>query len=182
MASTVAPLTAEEVAAMPESAGRFELVRGALRPMMAPLYDHGFVVIRFGSRLDRFASEHDLGDVVTEVGFVLERNPDTLLLPDLAFIRADRRPSTAERQHTLEMAPDLAVEVLSPTNTANEIAEKVETYLRAGVRLVWLVNPARQTVTVHTPDHVARTLFADDTLDGGDVLPGFSVRVGELFG
>ena len=181
MASTVASFTVEDVAAMPETAGRFELVRGELRPMMVPLYDHGFVVIEFGSRLLRFVRERDLGDVVTEVGFVFERDPDTLYLPDIAFVRADRRPSPDARRHHLEMAPDLAIEVLSPSNTANEIAEKVETYLRAGVRLVWLVNPTRQTVTVHTPDHVARTLFAADTLDGGDVLPGFSVRVGELF-
>jgi Uma2 family endonuclease len=181
MATTAALLTVEEFAAIPESAGRFELVRGALRPMMAPLYDHGIVVMAFGSRLLRFAGQDDLGDVMTEVGFVFERDPDTVYLPDIAFVRADRRPPPDERRHYVEMAPDLVVEVLSPSNTANEIAEKVEIYPRAGVRLVWLVNPSRQTVTVHTPDHVARTLFAADTLDGGEVLPGFAVRVGELF-
>lgn len=178
---TATRMTIEQVEALPEREQRLELYGGVPRPVMAPLYDHGKAVVKWASLLDDYARLGDLGDVVTEVGFVFAEDPDTLLLPDIAFVRADRRPAPAARARSLRMAPDLACEVLSPTNTATDVAEKIEIYLRGGVRLVWIGDPRRRTVTVHTPDHIARTLFADDLLDGGDVLPGLRLRVGDIF-
>lgn len=178
---TATRMTIEQVEALPEREQRLELYGGVPRPMMAPLYDHGTTVVKWASLLLDHARSGNLGDVVTEVGFVFAEDPDTLLLPDIAFVRADRRPSPAARARSLRLAPDLVCEVLSPSNTAMEMAEKIEIYLRGGVRLVWVADPNRRTITVYTPDHVARTLFADDLLDGGDVLPGLRLRVGDIF-
>ncbi len=127
------------------------------------------------------ASGHAPGLVGPEIGFVLAVAPDTLLAPDVSYTREDWLPPESARGRFLRLAPDLAVEVLSPTDTAAEIAEKVSLYLEAGTRLVWVVDPRRRTVAVHTPDRVARTLVVGDTLDGGDVLPGFVLPLAELF-
>jgi Uma2 family endonuclease len=105
-----------------------------------------------------------------------------VLAPDIGFVRADRLPPRGERGPGVPLVPDLAVEVLSPSNTATEIGRKVRIYLDAGVRLVWVADPIDVSVTARTPDRSARVLPADDVLDGGEVLPGFAVRVGDLLG
>lgn len=81
----------------------------------------------------------------------------------------------------LELAPDLVVEVVSPSDRMHDVSIKVRLYLDAGTQLVWIVQPSLKTVTVYFPDHTARTLSIDDDLDGGDVLPGFTIAVAELF-
>ena len=100
--------------------------------------------------------------------------------PDVAFVREDRLDFDGTRFAPL--APDLAVEVLSPSNTVSEIHDKVLDYLEAGTRLVWVVDPASRTVTVYRSRDEIRLLRADDEIDGADVLPGFHRRVAELFG
>jgi len=167
---------------IPQGEIDYELVRGEVRPVTPVTYDHRRFVGRLLVRVGGFVEEHDLGDVGPEGGFVLERDPLTLLAPDISFVRKERSPPLEERAGFPQLAPDLGIEVLSPSNSALEMEERVALYLEAGVRAVWIFNPERRTVTTHRPDGVARTLRADDTLDGGDVLPGFSVRVGELFG
>ena len=112
--------------------------------------------------------------------FVLQRNPDTVLVPDGAFVRAERLPPGDDRGF-IELAPDIAFEVLSPSNRPTEIARKIERYLSAGTSLVWLVDGDQRTVTVHAPDAAAVTLLEGDTLDGGAVLPGFALPLAELF-
>jgi Uma2 family endonuclease len=101
--------------------------------------------------------------------------------PDVAFVRADRMPTGRALRAFLPLAPDLAVEVLSASDTATELAEKLDDYLAAGTPLVWLVDPARRTVQVHTRDAPVRRLAAPDVLDGAPVLPGFRCAVAELF-
>ena len=179
--SATATMTAEQLIRDPEREGRFELVRGELRERTVPNYRHGRVASRSNRVIGGFVDERRLGDLLAEGGFVFGRDPDTVFLPDLSFVRADRVPPLDQQQGYPDLVPDFVVEVLSPSNTAIETAEKIRIYLETGVRLVWLLNPRQRSVTVHTPDHVARTLFERDTLDGGDVLPGFSVRVGDLF-
>jgi Uma2 family endonuclease len=174
-------VAAEDLLRDPEREGRFELVRGELRERAVPNYRHGRVAVTTTIVLGGFVRRHELGDLISEGGYVFERDPDTVFLPDLSFVRADRVPPLDQQQGYPDLVPDLAIEVLSPSNTALEVAEKVHIYLETGVRLVWLLNPRQRSVTVHTPDRVARTLDEGDTLDGGDVLPGFAVRVGELF-
>jgi len=179
--SATATVTAEELLHDPKREGRFELVRGEPRERAVPTYRHGRVGVTTTVVVGGFVHQHKLGDLIQDGGFVFQRDPDTVFLPDLSFVRADRVPSPDQQQGYPDLVPDLVVEVLSPSNTPSETAEKVRIYLDTGVRLVWLLDPLQRSVTVHTPDGGARTLDSDDILDGGDVLPGFSVRVGELF-
>lgn len=180
MATTV-QMTAEDLLEMPDDGRKFELIRGELREMAPVNYLHGRFVLWLGRKVGDFAEAHQLGDVNTDTGFVLARRPDIVLAPDLAFIRADRIPLPGDQLSFAELAPDLAIEVLSPSNRAQEMLDKVLLYLEAGTRLIWIFDHKREAVTVHTPDRVARTLLAGDVLDGGDVLPGFSLPVAEIF-
>jgi Uma2 family endonuclease len=118
-----------------------------------------------------------LGRLLGETGFVLARNPDTVRAPDLAFVRRGRLPERTIGMVYIDGAPDLAVEVLSPSDSAIDMEDKVAEYLGAGGRLVWVVNPKRRTITVHAPEVPPRTLHEHETLDGGEVLPGFTCVV-----
>jgi Uma2 family endonuclease len=178
MAATVL-LTAEDLLALPESE-QGELIRGALQPMSPTGLDHFLLTGRLIGELHRWAAPRRAGPVGGELGFIVGRNPDTVLAPDVAFIAADRVPPRGAPGF-LPIAPDLAVEVLSPSNSASDILDKVRMYLDFGVRLVWIVDPATSTLTEYAPDGAARWLTAADTLDGGDVLPGFSLDLGALF-
>ncbi len=173
--------TVDDLLAIPDDGNRHELLRGEIIVSPPPGFLHGLTQLGLGSWLRRHVDEASLGAVVTESGFLLKRDPDTVLGPDVAFIRADRLPPDAMQTTYLELAPDLVVEVVSPSNALAEMHDKVLTYLEAGVRMVLVLEPKRRTVTVHTPDRVARTLVVGETLDGGDVLPGFSVPVADLF-
>jgi Uma2 family endonuclease len=180
MSATTARATA--LPSIPEAEIDYELVRGEVVPVPPVNYDHRRVVGRLQVRVGSFAEEHDLGDVGPEGGVVLQRDPLTLLAPDISFVRKDRVPSPGERDGFPQLAPDLVIEVLSPSNSAVEIEERVALDLEAGVHAVWIFNPKRRTATAHGPDGVARTVRADETLDGGDILPGFRMVVGEAFG
>jgi Uma2 family endonuclease len=157
-----------------------ELVRGEIVDMPPPGMRHGLVCGRVARRLSAHVDHHRLGLLLTnDAGFLLSTNPDTVRGPDISFVRADRVP--ADLSGYFHGAPDLAVEVLSPNDSAGQIDAKVQDYLAAGCRLVIVLNPERKSATLHSPDHTARTLFADQTLSTGDVLPGFSCPVAELF-
>ncbi len=114
-----------------------------------------------------------------DAGFLLFEDRQTVRSPDAAFIVRDRLASEAEG--FVPIAPDLAVEVLSPSDRMADALAKVAMYIAAGVRLVWLVDPATQTITIFSPDAPPTKLSGDDILDGGDILPGFSVPVAEFF-
>mgnify|MGYP002780266131 CR=1 FL=1 len=180
-APTARPMTAEELLSYPARNKRTELVRGRLMVREPAGYEHGRVAAAMLVRIASHVQAHALGTVLAaETGFTLERGPDTVRAPDVAFIRTARAPSRGTRGFP-EMAPDLAVEVRSPGDRNAEVADKVTDWLAAGTALVWVVNPAARTVVVHEPGAAARTLTAHDTLDGGEVLPGFAARVDELF-
>jgi Uma2 family endonuclease len=174
------PLTIDEFQRLPESDEYlFELSRGALVREPRPGLPHGTAVVLMGKHLVDYALEHG-GVVTTETGYVLEEGPDTLRGPDVAYTRREptpyRKPGGFVRG-----APDLAVEVISPSNTWVDIQEKVQQYFGAGARLVWIVQPGARSVVVHTSPHESRTLREAETLEGGDVLPGFALPVAELF-
>ena len=145
-----------------------------------PSFGHGAKSLEIARRLAEFVEQHDLGVVVGEAGFVLEREPDTVRVPDAAFVSVERAASYPG-DGFFEGAPDLAVEVLSPSNTPAAVAEKTREYLAAGVRQIWNVDPRNQAVSIHSPGAEPRVLGVGDRLEGGDVLPGFAIPVRSLF-
>jgi Uma2 family endonuclease len=179
-APSPAARTAEELAVLPDDGYRHELVGGELRRMAPAGFRHGAVAVRLAVLLDEFVRPRGLGTVVgAETGFVLERDPDTVLVPDAAFVAADRVP--ADQRPFAALAPDLVVEIVPPSDRARRVAEKAVLWLEAGSRLVWVVDPERQTISVHRPGAEATTLTAPDDLEGGDVLPGLRAPVADLF-
>jgi Uma2 family endonuclease len=123
-----------------------------------------------------------LGRVYTnETGFVLMSDPDTVRAPDVAFLRRERLTEGRSPRGYIRGAPDLAVEVISPSDRYTEVAEKIAEWLEHGVRMVVVVDPRRKTVDVHRPGQPTRTLGMNDVLDGEDVVPGWSLAVRDLF-
>ncbi len=165
-------ITAEELEKFPQDDYRYELVRGGLIRMSPVGYQHGKAVAQFMFLLQRHLHGRSLGVVVTEVGFKLASNPDTVRAPDVAFIRQERIPPPDPRGFWAG-PPDFAVEVLSPDDRPLEVREKIEEYLRQGVPLA-LVLANLETVPVYRPSTSSTTLrAAQDLLDLGEVVPGF---------
>jgi len=160
----------------------YELIRGKLN--VIPFADAmcGDLAAGLGSAIYLFASEHRTGAVFASgTGFFLERNPDTVRAPDTAFVRQTRLPARLTGKY-FPGAPDLAVEVVSPNDRAEEVQNKVQDWLSHGTQLVWVVEPKTRTVTVYRPDGTANVLQTTDTLDGEDVLPGFRFPLSRLWG
>ena len=175
-------LTAEQLLRMPDDGYRYELVAGEIRKMTPASIEHGLVA----GRLDRLLSQHvflnKLGEtLVAEPTFRLSRDPDTVRVPDIAFLRSERLRGRDRREAFWPGAPDLAVEVVSPNDTHSEVDEKVKAWLDAGAAMVWVANPAWRSVTVYRSSTDIKTLTEKDELDGEDVVPGFRCRVGEIF-
>lgn len=181
MATEQKLMTAEELFDMPDDGMDHELVRGELRTMPSPGFRHeetaAILILRFGP----FVIEHELGRIVGGPGFRLERSPDTVRAPDFAFIAAGRIPDDVSPAGYLDFAPDLVVEVVSPSDRATDVQEKVEQWLQADARMVLLLYPATRSMAVYRSPSDIRLLGRDDVFDGGDVLPGFSCRVSDLF-
>jgi Uma2 family endonuclease len=174
-------MTAEELGALPADGMRHELVRGELRAMPPTGAEHGGLEFDAGYRLRRALDENPIGRIVGgETGFRLSRDPDTVRGADIAFIRAERLPDGRLPRGYFEGAPDLAVEIVSPGDTAAEVDEKVRDWLGAGARAVWVVYPVGPSLVVHLPDGSARRHGPDDEVDGGDAFPGFRARVADL--
>ncbi len=135
-----------------------------------------------GGLINNFVRPRNLG-FVTGADGAMRFFPGLVLIPDVAFTAWDRLPDRRVPTDPLpDLVPDLAVEVLSQGNTPKEMARKRELYLRAGVRLIWIIDPATRTARVDSTPDRSETLDASGTLDGGDVLPGFTLTLGELFG
>lgn len=160
-----------------------ELRRGKIITMSPAGSQHGAVAMAIGARIKIFVDDHGLGSVyAAETGFIISHDPDTVRAPDVSFVAAARIPEGGNGPGFFDGAPDLAVEVLSPSNTPAETAEKVDEYLKAGVRLIWVVDPSRKTVTAYTSaEKDFAVVNVGDTLNGVDVLPGFTLEVGMIF-
>lgn len=175
-------LTIDEFERLPESEDRTELVRGMLVREPPAGGEHGWLAGEVLGRVRNFVRQHRLGvTLAAETGFVLSREPPTVRAPDAAFVARDRLPPEGIPTGFWPGAPDLAVEVVSPSNTMPQIQDKVLDYLEAGTRAVWIVEPRRRTVVVYHSRQDIRILTETDVLEGGDVLPGFQVPVAELF-
>lgn len=169
----------DEYARLPDDGTRTELVRGRVVREPQPGYEHGRIQVRIAEILRRHIRERGLEMVcVGNIGVIVSEA--TVRGPDVAVIRSERLPSP---RHTgfLDGAPDLAIEIVSPSNTASQIQEKVAEYFSAGSRAVWVVYPERRTIAVHASARAATFLREDDPLTGGEVLPGFRAAVAELF-
>ena len=174
--------TAEELTCLPADGRRLELVKGKLYEMAPAGGRHGRVAMRIGTLLDVYVASTGLGQVfAAETGFILQRNPDTVRAPDAAFVAKGRMPPGEAPDGYLALAPDLAVEVISPNDRPREVRGKVADWLNAGTRLVWVIYPSSRTATVHRPASSVEELGAEDLLDGTEVVPGFACRLGELF-
>lgn len=181
MATTTRPVTADDLQALGEDA-HVELIRGAIHEMSPSKPLHGFVSGNFAMELGLYGRQAGGRILTGEAGYLLERDPDTLLVPDVAYVKTDRLPPRDQWNRYCEVAPDVVVEVLSPSNSPAEMDRKVATYLAAGVPLVWVADPVPQRITAHRPGMAPQILEIDDVLDGGDVLPGFRVPVRTFFG
>ena len=184
----VPPMTADELLRSPEYEHGYELVEGRLIRVPPASGGHGNLSAEINVVLRIYVKEHQLGYVLAaETGFVVSRpgDPETVLAPDTAFVRTDRAPARDSREWDTfwRLAPDLVVEVASPSQYAPEMAEKAQAWLAAGVRLVWVVWPSTRHIDVWLPgsEMPGQTLGMADTLDGRDVVPGFSHPVARLF-
>lgn len=180
-AVAVSLLTAEEFGRRPEPAdgSKEELVKGVIVTMPPPKARHGLTQMKIGWLLMNHVDPNRLGWVVTQSGTVIDRDPDTVRGPDVAFYSIARVPVFPEEY--FEIAPDLVVEVLSPDDRRGAVRAKIREYVAAGVRLVWLVDPDARTVLVYRGSLRGIEFDEADTIDGADVLPQFTCRVADFF-
>ena len=176
---TTRNITAAELYELGEDAP-YVLIKGELVEEMSPQGRlHGKVLSKLNSILDTEIVDPEMGELlVGDVGFVLARNPDTVLAPDLAFVRAERLENAGDAY--LDFAPDLAIEVVSPSNTPAEIARKIELYLSHGSSEVWVVRPRKRDIVVHRPD-AAETVVRDGEILNSPLFPGKGLTLSSVF-
>ena len=175
-------LTAEDLMAIPDDGWQYELDHGRLVRIAYASWISGVVCSRVGHQISSFLSGNPLGICCgADTGFLLRRDPDVVRAPDAGLVRAERVTLTDLPQRFFPGAPDLAVEVFSPTDRMSETLRKVADYLDAGTRLVWFLDPQRRTAIVYRADGSITVLGAHDEIDGEDVLPGFRLRLAALW-
>ena len=175
-------ITAEMLEKLPQSDEHVELVRGEIIRMPPAGHEHGEVAGDIFAVLYNFVRQHKLGKVyAAETGFILSRDPDTVRAPDAAYVSMERAVQQARKEGFFDGPPDLAIEVISPSDTDEDVEAKVLEYLRYGTRLVWIIRPRTRTITTYRSLSSIRLLTETDVLEGEDVLPGFSVKVKYIF-
>ena len=182
MATTTRLMTADDLLGMADDGLRYELVRGELSKMPPAVHLPSFYEQNIGGELRAFVKANRLGRVYSSSGgFRLETNPDTVLAPDAAFVRQERVEEEGDSYGFFPGAPDLVVEVISPSDRYSDVEEKVITWLNAGARMVVVVNPRNRTAKIYRSPTDVVVLMEADTLDGADVVPGWRMPVSEIF-
>lgn len=175
-------VTANDLLELSSQGFHGELIRGLLCESMPPGLDHAQIAVKFVTRLGPFVERRRLGRVaVGDPGIKIERDPDTVRAPDVAFFSVQRLPLVQRIPGYVDVLPELVVEVKSPSDSREQVNDKAEMWLRHGVRLVWAAFPDDRAVEAHHADQGVVVSQEDDELDGMDVLPGFSCAVGPLF-
>ena len=179
---TVATMTADELLVMPHNGYRYELIKGELRQMAPAGRQHGRIAATICSRLESFVRNNNLGEIyAAETGFLIWTDPDTVRAPDASFVSSARADATDEEEGFFPGAPDLAVEVISPNDRAVEVEDKASDWLRAGAKMVLVLNPKTRTATISRGFDDVRMLTEGDTIDGGDVVPGWQLPLADVF-
>lgn len=174
--------TAEQLAKMPQDGNRYELVKGALRMMSPAGGRHGRITVRINKLLAIQVDDNHLGATfAAETGFLLAADPDTVRAPDAAFVRREKMEILEDDSGYLPFAPDLAVEVVSRTDTFADVERKAFSWLDAGTQLVLIVEPKPETVHAYRSRSSVRVLRPGDVIDAADVVAGWKVRVEEFF-
>jgi Uma2 family endonuclease len=174
-------LTAEELLYLSLPDKQTELVRGTLVVREPPGYQHGVIAMKIARLIANHVHDRSLGIVVAaETGFKLLSNPDTVRAPDAGYISQGRAPAPAPLGYPA-LAPDLVVEVVSPSDRAGEVQAKVSDWLTAGSRLVWVIDAGRRRAIVYREDGSVDLLSNQDALSGEDVLPGFSCALADVW-
>jgi Uma2 family endonuclease len=180
--ATITPITTAEQLLHAPGFERCELIRGELMMMSPTGGRHGYIVVNITLPLATFVRQHGLGKVFgAETGFQIAHNPDTVRAPDVAFVSTERIGDQIPRGF-FQGAPDLAVEVLSPDDRLGRVLRKVNDWLEAGCRAVWVIDPDSQSVSIHLRGQEVRILGIADQLSGGEILPGFSFPIAEILG
>ena len=175
-------LTANDLLRLYGEGVRGELIRGELCQTMPTGQEHGEIVVNLVALLRMFVKSRKLGRLTaSDAGVWLERDPDTVREPDIAYFSAEKIPSGVRITGYAEVVPDLVMEVVSTNNSLREVNDKALMWLSYGVSLVWAVNPDSRSVDVYPAGRAASTLTESDTLDGLDALPGFTCAVSEVF-
>ena len=168
---------------MPRGVYRYELLKGKLIKMPPAGSEHGKVAMKIGWRLAQYVTAQALGETyAAETGFRLASNPDTVRAPNVAFVTRERVDEAGEVAGFWPGAPDLAVEVVSPGDTSTEVESKVSEWLRAGTRMVVVINARQEAVTVYRSLEDVVILTRGGILDGGEVVPGWTLPINEIFG
>jgi len=180
--STTTLTTADQLLRMPDNGCRYELLAGELKMMSPAGWKHGVIAGRLHGWLFQHVEQHSLGTIFTaETGFLLGRDPDTVRTPDVAFVRNEHFPEEEPAEAYWPGAPDLAVEVVSPRDTVQDVDDKVKAWLTAGAMMVWVVNPNLRNVTVYRSATDIKTVTERDDLDGEDIVTGFRCPVAAVF-
>lgn len=174
--------TAQQLLALPRGSARYELIEGELIEMAPAGHTHGFIALDIGGELRNFVRAHKLGRTfAAETGFILKRNPDTVRAPDAAFVGHERLEGVTSGGY-FPGAPDLAVEVLSPNDSASEVNAKVLEWLDAGTRMVIVIDPKKRIAQQWTAPSAVQLVRENESLDGGDVLPGWRCALLSVLG
>lgn len=175
------PITAKEFEKF-DPEWRYDLICGELIPMPPmPGAEHGVLTLDFTLEVTLFVRQHHLGACfAAETRFTIRKNPDTAIAPDWAFVAKERLPAKMPKGF-LDLAPDIILEVRSPSDREKNVLAKIQRWLNAGVRIAWELNPQTQILTVHRANRKPQALGIDDTLTGEEILPGFTLPLRRLF-
>ncbi len=181
MATHTQLMTAEDLWQLPDDGQRHELVEGVMTTMAPPGGEHGNIAVLLTYELEAHVRANKSGKVVVETGFIIQRNPDSVLSPDAAYISYERLPGGKLPKGFINGTPELVAEIISPGDLYEEVAEKVAKWLAAGTLMVLVINPRHRTVAVHRSPNTVTVLTGDDQIDGTAVVPGWTMPIHALF-